>query len=122
MSTPLLNRLDELAEDVGRLRRRPSDEYGARLVDRISFDIEALEAMVASTAAEIAQAIRVECGGDLDVAVEEALRIVDERVERLRRRLGVAVSGPIIRSTRPAAQAGGMSGLAEVSGEGLEAA
>jgi hypothetical protein len=93
--TPLFARLDELAADVGRLQRHSSPEF-ACLVDRIAAHIEALDAMFHPTAAELFPLLRAECAGDEELAVEEALRLVDARVTRLRRLLGVAEVGPLI--------------------------
>jgi hypothetical protein len=101
VTTPERARLYEIAKDVGRLRRRTADdEYDARLVKRIAFNIVALAAMLEPPAAEIAQAIRAECFGDLELAAEEAIRIVDRRVERLRRLL--AEPAPFAQLERPA--------------------
>jgi hypothetical protein len=100
VTTPVRARLYEIAADVGRLRRCTSEEYRALLVERTAFNIVALAAMVEPTAAEIVRAIRAECFGDLDLAAEEAIRIVDRRVERLRRLL--AEPAPFAQLERPA--------------------
>jgi hypothetical protein len=80
-------RLDELADDVGRLRRRfASNENawtGDYIADRIAGHVESLVLMVEPSAAEIACCW---APGD-DEAVDEAIRIVDERWDRLLWRL-----------------------------------
>lgn len=74
-------RIDEAAADVARLRRRLcEDEYGAHLVDRVAFDLLAIDAALGVSAAEL-----VAAGYDVD----EALEIVDRRDTSLQRRLGM---------------------------------
>jgi hypothetical protein len=80
-------RIDELAGDVGRLRRRFSsngDELSAHLADRIASHVEALHGIVMPSAGEL---VAWTAPGD-EEAVEEALRLVDEWWRRLEHRLG----------------------------------
>jgi hypothetical protein len=79
VTTPVLLRIDEIAEDVGRLRRRLTDEYGIWLVDRISFGVEALDALEFPTASDLYRD---------GVTAAEALEVVDARADHLRRLLG----------------------------------
>jgi hypothetical protein len=74
-----LLRIDELAQDVGTLRRRPTNDYSNFLLDRIAFHVQALDALAFPTASDFYQA---------GATVPEALAIVDERTDRLRRVLG----------------------------------
>jgi len=77
-----VEKLEALAEDVGRLRRRlVSDEYGTFIVDRIGLAVDGLDAFLHSTAAEL-----VARGVD----VETALARVDARATRLQGLLGEA--------------------------------
>lgn len=72
--------IDELAKDVGRLRRQVgASYYQTFLINRISDRIEALDAMLRRTAAEL---YRDDC------PVEMALMIVDNRAAELRSYLG----------------------------------
>ena len=75
--------IDQLAADIGRLRRRHPDDW---LIDRISDHIETLASMLEPTAAQLAAWT---APGD-EAAVTEAIRIVDERAQKLRRLLGEA--------------------------------
>ena len=85
MSAQLRARIDELAAEVGRLRRRAEPESSlAHLADRLVGHVESLAAMVEPSAAEL---VAWTAPGD-DEAVIEALRIVDDRRARLRVRLG----------------------------------
>jgi len=73
---------EELARDIGRLRRRLSrDGYDdAHLVDRIAHRVECLDSLFQPTAGELVRA-----GFEID----DALRIVDDETARLRSLLGV---------------------------------
>ena len=82
----------EMADEVGRLRRRiGEDEYGEFLLDQIAGRVEVLDQLVQPTAAELFREFFA-VSGNRKVAVEEALRVVDARVSRLRSRLGVRAS------------------------------
>jgi hypothetical protein len=74
-------RIETLAADVGRLRRRLPQEvdYTLHLVDRIGRSIDSLDAFLWPSAAEL-----VEAGVDVNVA----LRHVEKRAERMRTLLG----------------------------------
>jgi hypothetical protein len=73
--------LEQLAADVGRLRRRlRDDEYGLHLVDRIGGRVDAIDSLVHPCAAELVVA------GD---TVDEALAFTDGRAFRIRALLGV---------------------------------
>lgn len=75
-------RVLELADDVGRFRRRL--ESLSFLAEEIARHVEVLARWHEPTAAEI---VELHAPGD-DDAVAEALRLVDERHAQLRRRLG----------------------------------
>jgi len=76
----LRGRIQALAEDVGRLRRRVEpDTYDAFLAFRIAGHVEALDALAWPTAAELYR----EC-----VDVDLALELVDEHAAKLHRTLG----------------------------------
>ena len=82
--TAIDDRLERLAEDVGRLRRRIRDEsrdnsYLAFLAGRVADRIDSLDCMIGQTAGEL-----VAAGAD----VGQALDHVDERAASLRRLLG----------------------------------
>jgi hypothetical protein len=75
------SRVLELADDVGRLRRRDDPELSAaQSVDRIAGHVLSLYWMLVPSAAQLAAEMYP---GD-DDAVDEALRIVDEHDARLR--------------------------------------
>lgn len=81
----LHNRLDQLASDVGRLRRRFEPESSdGWLCERIAGHIEALVVMLEPTASQLAATT---APGDQD-AITEAIRLVDERHSQLRNQLG----------------------------------
>lgn len=84
----LRNRIDELADDVGRLRRRfnsnPDAWTGVYIADRIAQHVQAVHQLLEPTAAELAATT---APGDPE-AVNEAIRIVDERSRKLGGRLG----------------------------------
>lgn len=81
----LHNRLDQLATDVGRLRRRfPVESSDGWLCERIAGHIEALIVMLEPTAAEIAA---YAYPGDPQ-AVGEAIQLVDARARELHHQLG----------------------------------
>lgn len=78
---PLMDRVDALAADVGRVRRRVEpDSSLAYLVDRIADHVEWLDVMLQPSAAELAAYVYP---GD-DEAVDAALEAVDRRAARVR--------------------------------------
>lgn len=80
----ILDRLTSLARLVGYLSRHLDPETSAhRLAERISYEIEGIDAYIYPSAAEL-QAEFFAISGDHDLAVEEALRIVDERAALVR--------------------------------------
>lgn len=85
------DRLDEIARDLGRLRRRfeSNDWTGVYLVERLAGTVETLDCMVSPSAGELYRSFMVECGDD-QVALEEALAVVDRHAAELRRLLGEA--------------------------------
>jgi hypothetical protein len=84
----LLARVDEMARlDGYLLRRLDADSSAWFLADRLGDHIESLDAMIGITVAELA--VEFFCvAGDWEVAVDEALRIRDERTRVVRRLLG----------------------------------
>jgi hypothetical protein len=79
-----VRRVESLAEDVGRLRRRlRDDEYGSFIVDRVAGHVEAIDSFFRPTAAEFYFA-NFAISGDAKLSAEEALGDVDERARRLR--------------------------------------
>jgi hypothetical protein len=87
----LLARIDLLACDVGRLRRRfASNEHawtGEYICDRLADGIDTLDAIIGPTAGELQRDYFAVCG-DHDLAVEEALEVVDRRTAQIRWLLG----------------------------------
>jgi hypothetical protein len=82
----LRNRLHELATDIGRLQRQlPHDSSAKHTAERIAGHTYTLIQMLEPTAAQITAWY---APGD-DLAVTEAIRLVDIRVDRLRHRLGM---------------------------------
>lgn len=81
----LRNRLEEAAVDIGRLRRRLTRDIDVWTLDRISGHIECVYCCVSPTAAELAA---VTAPGDT-AAIDEAIRLVDERCHQLRTWLGL---------------------------------
>jgi hypothetical protein len=81
----LLGRVERIAADVGRLRRRFASNdaawTGAWLADRLAEDVESLDGMLGASAGELVQE------GDDDV---DALRSVERRQREVRRLLGEA--------------------------------
>jgi hypothetical protein len=78
-------RLDELAADLGRLRKRLDPESSAYWTwVRCADAVLSLDLMLHSSAAQIAAWTYP---GD-DAAVQEAIRLTDERCDRLARTLG----------------------------------
>ena len=76
-------RVDELATDVGRLRRRlalEADSSASHTLDRIAGHVESLDLMLRPSAGDL---VRRGAG------VDAALREVDARIGRLRRVLGM---------------------------------
>jgi hypothetical protein len=84
----ILDRVDLLAADIGRLRRRScrSDESwpGGYLVDRLAANLQSLDLMLRPSAAELAAGA---APGD-GIAVTEAIAAVDARARELARLLG----------------------------------
>lgn len=84
-TTQLQARLDELATDIGRLRRRAlpgsSDQH---LVDRLTAHVQALHALLEPTAAQLAAET---FPGD-EETIQLAIQEVDARARWLRERLG----------------------------------
>jgi hypothetical protein len=81
----VLERVDEIAADVGRLRRRLEPESSAAFtVDRIASNIEWIAVMLEPTAASL---VARTFPGD-DLTVDAALDHVDQRARRLRGLLG----------------------------------
>jgi primosomal protein N'' len=79
--------LDELAKDIGRLRKRTDPETSnAHLVDRLADQIETLDAITHPTAARIYQTLTDLY--DPDEAATKALHAVDTRARTLRNLLG----------------------------------
>jgi hypothetical protein len=79
----LLARLDELAEDVGRLRRR-LDGSLKHLADRLAAAVEILDAVLYPTASELVAALEwTPTAKDVDAALE----VRDARTRSLRRLL-----------------------------------
>ena len=81
-------RIGEIARDLGRLRRLHSNDGwgGDYLIDRLCENLQTLDSMLAIPASEIYRDFLAYCA-DEQVSVEEALQIVNERDEELRRRL-----------------------------------
>jgi hypothetical protein len=85
----LLDRVDLLAADVGRLRRRVEPESSlAHLVDRIGRHVETLDLMLRPCAAALAPELFGICG-DEALAIDEALAWVDARARTMRSLLGI---------------------------------
>lgn len=74
----LLGRVEAIAGDVGRLRRRDLGT-GGYIVDRLAGNVESLDAAIFVSAGELVRE---------GATVEEALELVDGRSRRLRRLLG----------------------------------
>jgi hypothetical protein len=89
LDSAVIGRLDALAADVGRLRRLSTDSesYSARLAGRIAGHVETLDSMLSSTAHAIYRA-KVADGIEDNLAVEQALAAVEDRLGRLRQLLG----------------------------------
>jgi hypothetical protein len=85
---PILDVVDELARDVGTLRRRFASNgdawTGAYIADRLAANIEAVDVMLQPSAAELAAIV---APGDPD-AIDAALEHVARRSRELRRQLG----------------------------------
>lgn len=89
MTSPLLRlavfqRIDLIATEVGRLRRRAATDTTGCALDRLARHVESLDLMLRPSAAEIAACA---CPGDAD-AVAQAIKVVDARSRELRRLLG----------------------------------
>jgi hypothetical protein len=79
-------RVADLARDLGRLRRRldlDPERSAAFLLERVADDVLGLEAMLGVPASELAREFFC-IAGDHELAVEEALRVVDERARLVR--------------------------------------
>src|SRR5262245_45827923 len=89
----LLAMVEAIAEDVGRLRRRfASNESawtGVYLVERLAGNVESLDVMISTPAAELYRDFLAYCG-DEELALEESLAVVDRRAAELRRLLAEA--------------------------------
>jgi hypothetical protein len=81
--TCVTDRLDELAADIGRLRRRHPDDH---IVQRAASHVEALALMLEPTAAQLA----AWWAPGQEEAIGEAILIKDVRSRRLRELLGEA--------------------------------
>jgi hypothetical protein len=82
-------RIDELAADIGRLRKRfnSNPEWtGAYLADRLACHVQDLALILEPTAGQLTA---WHAPGD-DTAVKEAIRLVDARHQRLLQLLGEA--------------------------------
>ncbi len=75
---------DQLATDVGRLRRHTGDGYVAHLVDRLAGHVETLHLAVTPSAAELAGQTYPGDQATLELAIYE----VDEAWQHLQARLG----------------------------------
>jgi hypothetical protein len=89
----MTNRIDQMAADLGRLRRHvgtdPLGNYPALLVDRLAFHLQAIDAQVQPTAAELYRCY-VYAGLPDTFAVDRALELVDQRDQHLPRLIGEA--------------------------------
>lgn len=81
-----LDLLEQLAAGVGRLRAC-GGAAPSWLVDRIAGHVETLDTTTFPCAAELTREFILICN-DEDLAVEEAILIVDERADRMRGLLG----------------------------------
>jgi hypothetical protein len=100
-----LSRLVALADDVGRWNRFVAceDTYTAVLVERICHNIEAVDAALRPTAADLFR--HRLCGGlSDDEALRDALGEVDWRRDSLRRRMGLDEDGHLPVAKRPPAK------------------
>lgn len=80
----LWTRIDQLADDVGRLRRIAKPESSlAHLADRLATHVEDLDCVTILTAGELVA---------LGVRVDDALAASDAHRDRLRRKLGYPVT------------------------------
>jgi hypothetical protein len=83
----VLSRHLDLARDLGYAHRRLDAESSAWFVlERAADHVASLDAMTFPSAAELQAEFFAVCG-DHDLAVEEALRVVDERARLVRRLL-----------------------------------
>lgn len=86
----LLNTIRLIAADIGRLRRvTPEDTSAWWALDRIASNVEGLDNILQPSAGELYREYVLVCGDHDDIAVTEALRVVDARVRSLRELLGV---------------------------------
>jgi hypothetical protein len=83
MRRALHNKINELAGDIGRLKRRYPDDH---ILERAAWHLYDLSAMLEPSAAEIAC---WHAPGD-DLAVAEAIREVDDRFRQLQHLLRCA--------------------------------
>ena len=82
---PVLDRIDLLALDLGRLQLRT--DVPSWIIDRLAGHVAALDTMLRPTAAELARDFTLICS-DADLAIDEALAVVDSRANHLRHLLG----------------------------------
>lgn len=83
-------RLDEIARDAGRLRRRFASNgawTGLTILDRLADAVESLDTLTRPTAGELQRDYFAVCGKH-ELATSEALEAVDRRVAQLRWLLG----------------------------------
>lgn len=78
----LRGRINELAADIGRLRKRL--DALTLTAEQIANHVETIAGFLEPTAAELAN---WHAPGD-PIAIDEAIRIVDERANRLQKQLG----------------------------------
>jgi hypothetical protein len=99
LRTAGLARIENLADDLGRLRRRFAENdawteavglsgqpprYEVFILDRIAGHVEVIDTLLRPTAAQIAA---MWAAGDED-AIEEAIRLVDAHARELHSRMG----------------------------------
>lgn len=83
-TTAQLNRIDLIAEDIGRIRRTAEpDSWLWHLADRLAENLESLDVILATPAAELA---RWYAPRDHS-AIKEAIRIVEARRDDLRSKM-----------------------------------
>ncbi len=73
--TPLMARVSEIADDVGRLRRLG---YASHILDRLANHVESLDGMVRPTAAELYRE---------GLSVDDAIGVVESERAECRQRL-----------------------------------
>lgn len=86
-------RIDQLADDVGRLRRRAEPDSSLWwLADRLAVNLDCLDAMLNVPASEVARWYVPAGAPGFDAAVDEAIRLVDERHDALHARMGTVAA------------------------------